>query len=112
MRTLDRDTDRRSIEARLARLTPDHRARWGSFDVGKMIVHVEDALRLYLGEIVRTSPPASAFHPVRHFPLKQFVIYLMPFPKGAPTTPNPWPGSIPATSTASAYRSSPRSNAS
>lgn len=25
--------------------------------------------------------------PIRHPPLKQFIIYVMPFPKGAPTAP-------------------------
>lgn len=48
-----------------------------------MLAHVNDALRTPLGEIA----PAPRNLPLRHFPLKQLIIYLFPFPKGVPTAP-------------------------
>ena len=69
--------------ARLDRLTPDTRARWGRFTCPDMVAHLNESMRMALGDIT----PASKNLPIRYFPLKQLIIYMFPFPKGAPTAP-------------------------
>lgn len=74
---------RTELLARLDRLAPDTKARWGKFTCPAMLAHVNDALRMPLGEVT----PAAKHLPIRHFPLKQLLIYVLPFPKGLPTAP-------------------------
>ena len=83
MHSLWRDDARNRLVSRLDRLTPDSTARWGRFSCPAMLAHVNDALRMPLGEV---QPPEVRL-PLRFFPLKQLVIYLMPFPRSAPTSP-------------------------
>ena len=47
----------------------------------QMVAHLADSLRMALGDIV-CAPKKS---PIRFTPLKQVVIYWLPFPKGVPT---------------------------
>jgi hypothetical protein len=72
---------RAEILGRLDRLTPDHHALWGRFTAPLMLAHLTDALRMAFGDL----PTRSKRLPLRHPPLKQLVIYWLPFPKGAPT---------------------------
>jgi Protein of unknown function (DUF1569) len=74
---------REDICQRLERLTPDAKARWGKFTVAQMVAHLNDAMRMASGEL----PVKSKKLPLRYWPLKQLVIYVLPFPKGAPTAP-------------------------
>jgi hypothetical protein len=69
--------------ARLDRLTPDAKARWGRFTCTDMVAHLNESMRMALGDIT----PAAKKIPIRFFPLKQLIIYVVPFPKGAPTAP-------------------------
>lgn len=69
--------------ARLDRLTADTTPRWGRFTCPDMVAHLNESMRMALGEIT----PAPRKVPLRFFPLKQFIIYVMPFPKGVPTAP-------------------------
>jgi hypothetical protein len=69
--------------ARFDRLTPDTKARWGRFTCPDMVAHLNESMRMALGDIT----PASKKLPIRFFPLKQLIIYVVPFPKGAPTAP-------------------------
>ena len=48
-----------------------------------MLAHLNDATRMAIGEL----PVASKNMPLRFFPLKQLILYVLPFPKGAPTAP-------------------------
>lgn len=73
----------RAILGRLERLTPDTPARWGRFTCPDMVAHLNESMRMALGEI----SPADKKMPVRFFPLKQLIIYVLPFPKGVPTAP-------------------------
>ena len=75
--------DRQALKARLAGLSPGATARWGQMDAPRMLAHVADALRSATGEV----RPAPKRLPLRYPPLKQLVIYWLPFPKGAPTAP-------------------------
>ena len=48
-----------------------------------MLAHLNDAMRMATGEL----PVAPKNLPLRYFPLKQLVVYVLPFPKSAPTAP-------------------------
>lgn len=74
---------RASFLERATKLTPDTKAQWGKFTASAMLAHVNDSYRMCLGEI--TVPSKNL--PLRFTPIKQLVIYVLPFPKGAPTAP-------------------------
>lgn len=73
------DTDRQALAERIRRLTPDAERRWGTMTPGRMICHVADQIRVALGEIPSSS---SASGPLTWPGLKQFAIYVLPWPKG------------------------------
>ena len=68
---------------RLNRLKADTPARWGKFTCPDMLGHLNDSMRMALGDVT----PRAKNLPLRFFPLKQLIIYVVPFPKGAPTAP-------------------------
>jgi hypothetical protein len=68
---------------RIDQLTPETTARWGKFSAAQMVAHLNDALRMATGELA----VAPKKLPIRYFPLKQLILYVLPFPKGAPTAP-------------------------
>jgi hypothetical protein len=74
---------REALCDRVTRLTPDSRAQWGKFTVAQMLAHLNDAMRMAAGEL----PVAPKKLPIRYWPLKQLIVYVLPFPKGAPTAP-------------------------
>jgi hypothetical protein len=82
MRSFWQQDTRDATLARLARLTPDARPAWGRMNAPQMVAHVADALRMAFGDLP-TRPKRIPL--LRTFPLKHLVIYLLPFPKGAPT---------------------------
>jgi hypothetical protein len=81
--TLFDSAAREVIRARVDRLTPQHAAKWGKFDAGRMIVHLTDQLRAALGEM-QCAPKNTPF---RNPILKRLIIYWLPWPQGAPTAP-------------------------
>jgi hypothetical protein len=81
--TLWDERDRRTLDERLARLTPETRGRWGSFDAPRMLCHITDAVRAAIGE-VSCAPKQS---PLRHAPINALVMFYLPWPKGTPTAP-------------------------
>ena len=83
MPTFWNTADRDDICRRVERLTPDATARWGKFTPAKMLAHLNDAMRMATGDLA----VASKNSPIRYWPLKQLIIYVFPFPKGAPTAP-------------------------
>jgi hypothetical protein len=78
----DADT-REAALARIDRLTDSSKPRWGTMTVDRMLSHLAGSMRMALGELA--CEPKKL--PIRFFPLKQLLIYLLPFPKGAPTAP-------------------------
>jgi hypothetical protein len=68
---------------RAQQLTPDSQAGWGKFNASGMLAHVNDSIRMCLGEL---KVPSKNL-PLRYTPIKQLVIYVLPFPKSAPTAP-------------------------
>ena len=76
------DADRAEITNRMRSLSESSVRRWGSMDVVAMLQHLRLSARMTLGEL----PVASANKRVfQIFPLKHLILYVLPFPKGAPT---------------------------
>jgi len=76
------ERDRAEITNRLRSLSPSSTGRWGSMDIVAMLQHLRLSARMTLGELPVASVNKRAFH---SFPLKHLILYVFPFPKGAPT---------------------------
>ena len=72
---------REDLCRRIAALTGDTKPKWGKFTAAQMVAHLNDAMRMATGEL-RVQPKTL---PIRYFPLKQLLLYVVPFPKNAPT---------------------------
>jgi hypothetical protein len=83
MRTFWDAAAREDFCRRVDRLTPGAMPQWGKFNATQMLAHLNDAMRMSMGEL----PVKSKNMPLRYPPLKQLIIYALPFPKGAPTAP-------------------------
>ena len=83
MKSIWQDEDRRAINERVGKLAWDRRAEWGKFTAPKMICHLAESLKMAMGDL-KVAPRRV---PIRYPPLKQFIVYLAPFPKGVPTAP-------------------------
>jgi hypothetical protein len=83
VKTMWNASDRKELGDRLSRLEPGASRRWGTMTAPQMLAHLTDALRMAVGEIAIPSKKL----PIRYTPLKQLIIYWLPFPKGAPTAP-------------------------
>lgn len=83
MNSLWQENTRRELTSRLDKLSPNAAAQWGRMNAPQMLAHLNDAFRMASGEL----PVKPRNLPVRYWPLKQLVIYWLPFPKSAPTAP-------------------------
>jgi hypothetical protein len=83
MKSLWQHDARLEILARIDRVTPDAKPLWGNMSAGRMLRHLSQSMSMASGEL----PTESKKLPIRYFPLKQLIIYVFPFPKGAPTAP-------------------------
>ena len=97
MKTIWNEADRRALQNRLHSLNAGSRARWGKMNAPQMMAHLADALRMAVGDL----PCQPKNVPLRYPPLKQLVIYWLPWPEGAPTAPElisrvpaSWPGEV------------------
>ena len=82
MRSILNEVDRKEIETRLRSLSSSSTARWGSMGVTEMLQHLRRSARMTVGEMTVRSANKRAF---QVFPLKHLLLYVLPFPKGAPT---------------------------
>jgi hypothetical protein len=71
------------LAARVRRLTPGQKPQWGRLSCPQAVAHMTDACLLYLGEL----PCEPKMSPIRYTPLKQLIVYVLPFPKNVPTAP-------------------------
>ena len=78
------ETDRAAITNRLRSLSISSTRRWGSMDVTSMLKHLQLSALMTLGEMQVPSANKRVFH---RFPVKHLILYVLPFPKGAPTAP-------------------------
>src|ERR1041385_353125 len=76
------ENDRSEIIRRLQSLSASSTRRWGSLDVVRMLQHLRLSARMTLGELPVASSNKRVF---QTFPLKHLILYVLPFPKGAPT---------------------------
>jgi hypothetical protein len=74
---------RQSMQDRADRLAADSRPQWGKLTVAGMLAHLNDSFRMVTGELA-VKPKHL---PIRYPPLRQLVVYVLPFPKSAPTAP-------------------------
>src|SRR5215471_10148480 len=78
------ESDRTEIISRLNSLSTSSSRQWGSMDVAGMVQHLRLSAQMTLGELPVPSKAKRAF---QVFPLKHLILYVLPFPKGAPTAP-------------------------
>ena len=83
MKTLSDARARQELVDRLDRLSPDAKPRWGRMTAPQMLAHLASWMRMAKGEL-RASPRMPF---MRYPPLKQLIIYWLPFPKGVQTAP-------------------------
>ena len=76
------ERDRAEIVNRIKSLSTSSTARWGSMNVTGMLQHLRRSTRMALGELPVASVNKRA---LQMFPLKHLILYVLPFPKGAPT---------------------------
>ncbi len=85
MPTLADSVTRDQLRRRLDGLRPDTSPRWGKFTASAMLSHITDTLRMAMGEL----PVGARLGPawVRMAPMKQLLMFVLPFPKNLPTAP-------------------------
>jgi hypothetical protein len=83
MPTLFNPSERQKMAARIAQLTPESRPLWGSMNASQVQTHLADQLRLALGDLACKSKKT----PFRYPPLRELIVYILPWPKGVPTAP-------------------------
>jgi hypothetical protein len=84
MRSVLIESDREAIGRRIASLTPASPALWGRMTVDRMLAHLCQSALMAMGELAVKPRGKRAFEV---FPLKHLILYVLPFPKGAPTAP-------------------------
>ena len=84
MGSILKETDRAAITSRVRSLSSSSTRRWGTLDVTGMLKHLHLSALMALGEMQVPSANKRVFHV---FPLKHLLLYVAPFPKGAPTAP-------------------------
>ena len=75
--------DRRELLERLERLSPDATPLWGRMDAPQMLSHLRKWAEMADGGLTT----AAMRVPLRYTPLKQLIIYWLPWAKGVPTAP-------------------------
>ena len=84
MRSILNENDRTEIGRRVRSLSNSSSRRWGSMDVTAMLQHLRLSARMALAEMPVPSANKRVF---QVFPMKHLILYVFPFPKGAPTAP-------------------------
>jgi hypothetical protein len=74
---------RHELLDRMERLAPEAKPLWGRMNAPQMLAHLANWMRMAEGEL-KTAPMNL---PLRYPPIKQLVIYWLPWPKGVPTAP-------------------------
>lgn len=89
MGSILKESDRANIVRRMQSLTATSTRRWGTLEVVEMLQHLHLSAQMTLGDLTVPSSNKRAF---QVFPLKHLILYVLPFPKGAPTAPALKPG--------------------
>jgi len=83
MASLWNNDARAALQGRMRQLTPDAQPRWGKMNCPQMLAHLNDSVRMAIGDL----PVRSVGGPLRYPPLRELLIYVLPMPKGVPTAP-------------------------
>jgi hypothetical protein len=83
MKTLFDQEARGGILSRLERVSAESRPQWGRMNAEQMLTHLVASMRMACGELETKSKNL----PIRFPPLRQMIVYWLPWPKGAPTAP-------------------------
>lgn len=83
MKSIWDDSARGELLARFGKLRPDQKPHWGKLDVYGMMAHVCDPMRAAMGEMEVAEKPTPFKNPI----MRWLIIYIAPWPKGAPTAP-------------------------
>lgn len=75
---------RTAICERINSVTSASVPRWGRMDAKAMLTHLRDSALMALGELKVADKGKRVF---QVFPVKHLILYVAPFPKGAPTAP-------------------------
>ncbi len=78
------DADRTALVKRLNSVTSASKAGWGRMDARAMLVHLQRAALMTLGELPVANKGKRVF---QVFPVKHLILHVAPFPKNAPTAP-------------------------
>jgi len=78
------ESDRAAICNRVQSLSASSTARWGRMNVTGMLQHLRLSALMAVGDLKVAPANKRAF---QVFPLKHLILYVLPFPKGAPTAP-------------------------
>lgn len=80
--------DRAALIGRLNTLTPNHTGKWGTLTAPQVLCHLAEPIRVALGDrkIDRIKSPFGAPG------LATLVVWVLPWPKSAPTSPAFEPG--------------------
>ena len=81
MKTLFDQRHRNGILTRLDRVTAESHPQWGKMNAEMMLAHLVASMRMAAGEL----PTKSKQLPIRFPPLRQLLVYWLPWPKGVPT---------------------------
>ena len=82
------ESDRTALLSRMQTLTASSTPRWGKMNVLGMLQHLRLSAQMTLGELSVAPKNKRAF---QMFPLKHLILYVLPFPKGAPTASELYP---------------------
>jgi hypothetical protein len=74
---------RQELLDRLERLVPEAKPLWGLMTAPQMLAHLADWMLMAKGELKAAPKNRHLQYP----PIKQLVIYWLPFPRGVPTAP-------------------------
>jgi hypothetical protein len=83
VKSLFNPQDHLELQDRVQRLRAEQKPQWGRMSAVQMVAHLSDSLRMASGEL-EVAPKKVPF---RYSPLKELVLYLLPMPKGLPTSP-------------------------
>jgi hypothetical protein len=83
MKSIFNPRDHLALHERVQALRTDTIPLWGKMSAAQMVAHLSDSIRMASGEL-EVAPKKVPF---RYSPLKEFVLYVLPMPRGLPTAP-------------------------
>jgi len=82
-KTIWNPDDRQALLSRFDKLQPDQRPLWGKMSVTQMLKHCTVPIYAAMGEFAVTHKKTF----FRIWPMQKLIIYVLPWPQGAPTAP-------------------------